>query len=85
VFLPIRNNGWILSETSPQYRPSFELSKQVTQRAQEYGFGFVLPTATFRGYGGRTEHWNHRSRPVAEMTDSRIDYNRRHDQADSQG
>ncbi|HWD25156.1 MAG TPA: LLM class flavin-dependent oxidoreductase [Acidimicrobiales bacterium] len=59
MFLPIGNNGWILSETSPQYKPSFELNRQITQRAEDLGFGFVLSMAKFRGYGGRTEHWNH--------------------------
>jgi pyrimidine oxygenase len=59
VFLPIGNNGWILSETSPQYKPSFALNRQITQRAEELGFGFVLSMAKFRGYGGSTEHWNH--------------------------
>jgi len=26
VFIPIGNNGWLISETSPQYMPSFELN-----------------------------------------------------------
>jgi pyrimidine oxygenase len=59
VFLPIGNNGWILSETSPQYKPSFDLNREITQRAEALGFGFVLSMAKFRGYGGKTEHWNH--------------------------
>jgi len=59
VFLPIGNNGWILSETSPQYKPSFDFNRRITQRAEELGFGFVLSMAKFRGYGGPTEHWNH--------------------------
>ena len=24
VFIPINNNGWIISATSPQYMPTFE-------------------------------------------------------------
>ena len=28
VFIPISNNGWLISETSPQYMPSFELNKR---------------------------------------------------------
>ena len=32
VFIPINNNGWIISATSPQYMPSFELNKAVVQR-----------------------------------------------------
>ena len=34
VFIPIGNNGWLISTTSPQYMPTFELNKQVVQRAE---------------------------------------------------
>ena len=26
VFIPINNNGWLISETAPQYKPSFDLN-----------------------------------------------------------
>ena len=26
VFVPINNNGWLISETAPQYMPSFDLN-----------------------------------------------------------
>ena len=28
VFIPIGNNGWLISTNSPQYMPTFELNKQ---------------------------------------------------------
>ncbi|MFC7540951.1 hypothetical protein ACFQU2_17830 [Siccirubricoccus deserti] len=34
VFIPINNNGWIISAASPQYMPSFELNKTVVQKAE---------------------------------------------------
>ncbi len=34
VFIPINNNGWIISAASPQYMPSFELNKQVVLKAE---------------------------------------------------
>jgi pyrimidine oxygenase len=37
VFIPIGNNGWLVSTTSPQYNPSFDLNKQVVQKAEHYG------------------------------------------------
>ena len=37
VFIPINNNGWLISATSPQYMPSFELNKRVVQMAEGYG------------------------------------------------
>jgi pyrimidine oxygenase len=33
VFIPIGNNGWLISTTSPQYRPSFALNRTVVQKA----------------------------------------------------
>ncbi|MDB5317674.1 MAG: pyrimidine utilization protein [Rhodospirillales bacterium] len=34
VFIPINNNGCLISATSPQYMPSFALNKQVVQTAE---------------------------------------------------
>ena len=42
VFIPIGSNGWLISTTSPQYKPSFDLNRQVTQNAERYGFDFAL-------------------------------------------
>jgi pyrimidine oxygenase len=59
VFVPIGNNGWLISETSPQYMPSFELNKAVTQRADRYGMDFALSMIKLRGFGGKTQFWEH--------------------------
>ena len=59
VFIPINNNGWIISATSPQYMPSFELNKAVVQKAEGYGFDFALSMIKLHGFGGKTEFWNH--------------------------
>lgn len=59
VFIPIGNNGWLISTTSPQYKPSFELNKQVVQKAEKYGFDFALSMIKLRGFGGKTEFWDH--------------------------
>ena len=42
IFIPIGNNGWIISTNSPQYMPSFDLNRSVTLRAEAYGFDFAL-------------------------------------------
>ena len=59
VFIPINNNGWIISATSPQYMPSFELNRQVVQRAESYGLDFALSMIKLHGFGGPTEFWDH--------------------------
>src|SRR5467141_717536 len=58
VFIPIGNNGWLISTSSPQYRPTFELNKQVVQKAEQYGFDFALSMIKLRGFGGKSEFWD---------------------------
>jgi pyrimidine oxygenase len=59
VFIPIGNNGWLLSENAPQYQPTFELNKEITLTAEHYGFDFALSMIKLRGFGGKTEFWDH--------------------------
>jgi len=59
VFVPINNNGWLISENSPQYMPSFDLNKEIAQRAEHYGLDFLLSMIKLRGFGGRTEFWEY--------------------------
>ena len=59
IFIPIGNNGWMMSENSPQYMPSFDLNKQTALKAEEHGFKFLLSMVKLRGFGGKTEFWDH--------------------------
>lgn len=59
VFIPIGNNGWLISENAPQYKPSFELNKQITLEAERYGMDFALSMIKLRGFGGKTEFWDY--------------------------
>jgi pyrimidine oxygenase len=59
VFIPIGNNGWLISETSPQYKPSFALNKAVVQKAEGYGLEFALSMIKLHGFGGKTEFWDY--------------------------
>ncbi|MBT0720848.1 pyrimidine utilization protein A [Rosenbergiella collisarenosi] len=59
VFIPIGNNGWLISENAPQYKPTFELNKTIVQRAEFYHFDFALSMIKLRGFGGKTEFWDH--------------------------
>ncbi len=42
IFIPIGNNGWMMSENAPQYMPSFDLNKTVAERAEAAGYDFLL-------------------------------------------
>ncbi|MDP5252757.1 MULTISPECIES: pyrimidine utilization protein A [unclassified Vibrio] len=59
VFIPIGNNGWLISENAPQYMPTFDLNKEVVLRAEHYGMDFALSMIKLRGFGGKTEFWDH--------------------------
>ncbi len=59
IFIPIGNNGWMMSENAPQYAPSFELNRTVAERAEAAGFDFLLSMVKLRGFGGKTEFWDH--------------------------
>jgi pyrimidine oxygenase len=59
VFIPIGNNGWLISTTSPQYMPTFDLNREVTQKAERYGFDFALSMIKLRGFGGPSQFWDH--------------------------
>ncbi|HEX2943071.1 MAG TPA: pyrimidine utilization protein A [Rhodopila sp.] len=59
VFIPIGNNGWLISKTSPQYKPSFDLNREIVQRAEHYGLDFALSMIKLRGFGGESEFWDY--------------------------
>lgn len=59
VFIPIGNNAWLVSTTSPQYVPSFDLNREVGQRAERYGFDFALSMIKLHGFGGPSQYWDH--------------------------
>jgi pyrimidine oxygenase len=53
VFLPIANNGWIPSATSPQYLPTFELNHKIVKIAENLGFKFALSMSSSAATAGR--------------------------------
>jgi pyrimidine oxygenase len=59
VFLPIGNNGWLISTTSPQYMPTFDLNRTVIEKAERFGFDFALSMIKLRGFGGPSQFWDH--------------------------
>jgi pyrimidine oxygenase len=59
IFIPIGNNGWMMSKNAPQYMPSFELNRITAERAEAAGYEFLLSMVKLRGFGGETEFWDH--------------------------
>ncbi|MBM2810343.1 MAG: class flavin-dependent oxidoreductase [Chloroflexi bacterium] len=58
VFLPVGNNGWMMTSTAPQFMPTWELNRDVSQLAEEIGFDYVFSMAKWRGLGGATKFWD---------------------------
>ena len=59
VFIPIGNNGWLISTNSPQYKPSYDLNRTVVQAAERFGFDFALSMIKLHGFGGPSEFWDY--------------------------
>jgi len=59
VFIPIGNNGWLISTTSPQYKPSFDLNRTIVEKAERFGFDFALSMIKLHGFGGPSGFWDY--------------------------
>jgi len=59
VFIPVGNNGWIISKNSPQYMPTYEMNRQISVLAERVGFDYVFSMAKWRGFGGDTRFWDY--------------------------
>lgn len=68
IFLPVTNNGWIISRNSPQFLPSFDLNREVCQLAEQIGFSYVFSMAKWRGFGGSVEFWKYSVESMILMT-----------------
>src|SRR4030088_2777241 len=59
VFIATGTNGWLISTTSPQYKPSFDLNKTVVQKAEAFGFDFAWSMIKLHGFGGPSGFWDY--------------------------
>jgi alkanesulfonate monooxygenase SsuD/methylene tetrahydromethanopterin reductase-like flavin-dependent oxidoreductase (luciferase family) len=51
VFLPVANNGWILSPSAPPAPPTFALNRAIADEAERRGYHFLLGQSVWRGHG----------------------------------
>lgn len=59
VFVPVGNNGWIISRNAPQFMPSYEMNRKISMLAEQVGFDYVFSMAKWRGFGGETRFWDY--------------------------
>lgn len=57
VFLPNGQNGFILSESAPQFEPKYSYLREITQEAERIGLDFALSMIKYRGFEGSTDYW----------------------------
>jgi alkanesulfonate monooxygenase SsuD/methylene tetrahydromethanopterin reductase-like flavin-dependent oxidoreductase (luciferase family) len=70
LFMPTVNNGFIMSEAAPQYRPDFDYNKEVVQKAERYGMDFALSLVKYRGSAARPTTGTGRWTPSRRSRDS---------------
>jgi len=58
VFLPIGNNGYLMSRSAPQYDPSYELNRRITTVAEQLGYEYAFSMSKWRGFSGDTRFWD---------------------------
>ncbi|MGD9753982.1 MAG: LLM class flavin-dependent oxidoreductase [Acidimicrobiia bacterium] len=58
VFLPVANNGWVLSSEADPAPPTFALNRLIAQRAEAMGLHLLLAQSVWRGHGGETAFWD---------------------------
>ncbi len=68
VFIPIGNNGWLISTTSPQFMPSFDLNRTVVEKAEKFGFDFALSMIKLHGFGGPSQFWDYNLESLTLMS-----------------
>ena len=68
VFLPVTNNGWVISKTSPQFVPTFDYNRRIGQLAERTGFSYLFSMAKWRGFGGEVEFWKYAIESTMLMT-----------------
>jgi pyrimidine oxygenase len=57
VFLPNGQNGYIVSNSSPQYVPTYQHMLDITKACERIGLDFILSMIKYRGFGGTSGYW----------------------------
>lgn len=58
VFLPNGQNGYIVSNGSPNYIPTYQHCLDITKECERIGLDFILSMIKYRGFGGETGYWD---------------------------
>ena len=67
IFIPSARNGYIMSESAPQYSPTYSHMREILQTGEQNGFSFGLSLSTWRGIEGSTNHWHDALESMTQM------------------
>ncbi|MFA3877974.1 LLM class flavin-dependent oxidoreductase [Streptomyces sp. MMCC 100] len=67
IFIPSARNGYIISESAPQYSPTYAHMRDIVQAGEENGFSFALSLSCLRGHGGTTRFWDDALESMTQM------------------
>jgi pyrimidine oxygenase len=68
IFVPSARNGYIMSETAPQYSPTYAHMREILQVGEANGFSFALSLSCLRGLGGKTGFWDDALESMTQMS-----------------
>lgn len=58
VFLPIAQNGFVLSSNAHPYPPSFAELRDISLMSEDIGLDYIFSMSKWSGFGGKTHYWD---------------------------
>jgi len=65
VFMPVGSNGFMMSNRTPRYEPTFALHRDIAIRAEQIGLDYVFWMGKWKGYDGTSGYWKSTLEPMS--------------------
>jgi pyrimidine oxygenase len=64
IFMPVGSNGFMMSNHTPRYDPTFQLHKDIAVLAEQIGLDYVFWMGKWKGYEGSSGFWKTTLEPL---------------------
>jgi pyrimidine oxygenase len=64
VFMPVGSNGFMMSNRTPRYDPTFALHRDIAVLAERCGLDYVFWMGKWKGYDGTSGYWRSTLEPL---------------------
>jgi pyrimidine oxygenase len=64
IFMPVGSNGFMMSNYTPRYEPTFQLHRDIAVRAEQMGLDYVFWMGKWKGYDGTSGFWKSTLEPL---------------------